>query len=103
MRSEARAEFLHLIERLGAERRRDGALRWGVFEDIAEPNRFTETMSVASWLEHLRQHERVTEDARALQQAIRALLQPGTKPDVRHLVGGADHGPLSRHGSGMDA
>jgi MFS family permease len=103
VRAEARGEFLRLVERLGTERRRDGALSWGVFEDVAEANRFTETMTVGSWLEHLRQHERVTEDARQLQQAIRTLLLAGSEPLVRHLIGGADQGPLSKHGAALDA
>ena len=41
-------------------RRRDGAIRWGLFEDAATPGRYIETFVVESWAEHLRQHERVT-------------------------------------------
>jgi hypothetical protein len=42
-----------LLVREGAdERRRDGAYRWGVFEDTADPSRFVETFLVDSWLEH---------------------------------------------------
>ena len=53
--------FLNALEPVSDERRRDGAFAWGVFEDAAEPGRFVETFLVESWLEHLRQHERVTE------------------------------------------
>jgi hypothetical protein len=38
------------------ERRRDGAYRWGVYEDTAEQGRFVETFVVASWIEHLRRN-----------------------------------------------
>jgi hypothetical protein len=55
-----RRPFVAALDRLGRERRRDGAYRWGVFEDTADPSRFVETFLVDSWLEHLRQHERVT-------------------------------------------
>ena len=58
--------------------------RRGVFEDAAEPGRFVETFLVASWLEHLRQHERVTRADRLLQERMqRLLLQPAK---VTHLV-----------------
>ena len=38
-------------------------------EDIAERNRFLETFVVESWLEHLRQHERVTAGDRVMLEA----------------------------------
>jgi hypothetical protein len=55
-----RNAFLSALYQLARQRRRDGAYRWGVFEDAAEEGRFVETFLVESWLEHLRQHERVT-------------------------------------------
>ena len=55
-----RKAFLLALEKMERERRRDGAYAWGVFEDTAEEGRFLETFLVESWLEHLRQHERVT-------------------------------------------
>jgi len=55
-----REPFLAALEKLGHERRRDGAYAWGVFEDAADEGRMVETFLVESWLEHLRQHERVT-------------------------------------------
>jgi len=65
-----RRPFLAAPDRLGRERRRDGAYRWGVFEDTADPARFIETFLVDSWLEHLRQHERVTNADRVLQTQV---------------------------------
>src|SRR3712207_8414456 len=38
-------------------RRRDGAIRWDLFRDAAEPERFLETFVSPSWAEHRRQHE----------------------------------------------
>src|SRR5262249_27312402 len=55
-----RQAFLTAIAKLENERRRDGAYGWGVFEDVAQPGLFLETFLAQSWLEHLRQHERVT-------------------------------------------
>ena len=45
-----------------------------VFEHAEEPQRYIESFYVASWLEHLRQHDRVTDEDRQLQQHIRGLL-----------------------------
>jgi MFS family permease len=79
-----RNAFLTALERLAHERRRDGAYAWGMFEDTSEQGRFLETFMVESWLEHLRQHERVTHADRVLQEQMHGLLRH--TPAVRHLV-----------------
>jgi len=79
-----REAFLHALDLLSHERGRDGAYAWGLFEDAAEPDRFLETFLVESWLEHLRQHKRVTNADRALQQHVHRLLKG--PPTVTHLV-----------------
>src|ERR1035438_7962957 len=72
-----RRAFLAALERVAFERRRDGAYAWGIFEDVAEPGRLLETFLVESWMEHLRQHERVTVADQLLQERMqRLLLQP---------------------------
>jgi predicted MFS family arabinose efflux permease len=81
---ENRAAFLIAAKRLAQERGRDGAYAWGIFEDTAHPGLFLETFLVESWLEHLRQHERVTNADRVLQERLNHLLE-GT-PRVRHLI-----------------
>jgi MFS family permease len=80
-----RAPFLAALARLARERRRDGAYRWGVFEDAAVDGRMVETFLVESWLEHLRQHERVTNFDRAVQDAVHRFHTDGT-PKVTHLI-----------------
>jgi hypothetical protein len=80
-----RRSFLDAIEKLGRERRRDGAYAWGVFEDAAEEGRMLETFLVESWLEHLRQHERVTEADRVIQEPVNRFHIKGT-PKVTHLI-----------------
>jgi predicted MFS family arabinose efflux permease len=80
-----REPFLAALERLGHERRRDGAYAWGIFEDAAEPGRMVETFLVDSWLEHLRQHERITNADRALQDIVRGFQTEGA-PKVTHLI-----------------
>jgi quinol monooxygenase YgiN len=80
-----RDEFLAALERLAQERRRDGAYAWGVFEDAAEEGRMVETFWVESWLEHLRQHERVTNADRVLQDTVQRFHTDGT-PKITHLI-----------------
>jgi len=66
------------------ERRRDGAYAWGVFEDVSERGRFVETFLVESWLEHLRQHERVTKADSVLQERVQRFLERPAR--ITHLV-----------------
>ena len=79
-----RAPFLLALERVARQRRRDGAYAWGVFEDAAVPGRFLETFLVESWLEHLRQHKRVTNADRMLESDVQRLLHE--KPKVTHMI-----------------
>jgi hypothetical protein len=80
-----RAPFLAALERLSHERRRDGAYAWGVFEDAAVPDRFVETFLVESWLEHLRQHARVTNADRVLQDEVHRFHVAGA-PKITHMI-----------------
>jgi MFS family permease len=78
--------FLAILQQLSRHRRRDGAFLWSVFEDAEQPNHFIETFAVESWLEHLRQHERVTGADRELQAQLRNYLAADTIPVVKHYV-----------------
>jgi MFS family permease len=80
-----RQAFLIAVDKLGHERYRDGAYQWGVFEDAAEEGRFLETFFLGSWLTHLRQHERITNTDRILQDVARRYHVSGT-PKVSHLI-----------------
>ena len=85
-----RTTFLQRVQPLGRARRRNGALQWGVAEDSTQPGVYLEYFVDASWREHLRQHERVTEDERAIQDALlETLADPAQRPLVRHFIGGA--------------
>ena len=80
-----REAFLRALAKLAHERRRDGAYAWGVFEDAGDEGRFLETFLVESWLEHLRQHERVTNADRILQTAVHRYHLEGV-PKVTHFI-----------------
>ncbi len=85
IRPHDRAAFFDAIGRLEHQRRRDGAYAWGVFEDAAKEGRMVETFLVESWMEHLRQHERVTNADRVVQDAVQRFHLHGT-PKVTHFV-----------------
>jgi len=80
------AAFARAMRELGSIRLRDGALRWGLWADAAHPGRYLETFVVESWLEHLRQHERITAADRAVQAAAAAFHRGAAPPQVTHLV-----------------
>jgi MFS family permease len=84
VREPERNAFLEKLRTLSRGRRRDGAFAWEVFEDVAEPGRFLEIYVVESWTEHLRQHERVTNADRVLEEEIGGLLSDS--PKVTHFV-----------------
>jgi hypothetical protein len=80
------AEFTAALLRFRATRYRDGAIRWDVWEDVAEPGRVTEAFIVESWLVHQRQHARVTHADQQDQDTLRAFHLGDVAPVVRHLL-----------------
>jgi MFS family permease len=80
------AEFRAAAGPLRAARLRDGAIRWDLFQDAEDTERLVEVFLVESWLGHLRQHERVTDEDWAHVAAARALHAGDHPPRVTHLV-----------------
>jgi MFS family permease len=85
IRAQDRQEFLQVLEQVGHERRRDGAYRWGVFEDAADEGRIVEAFLVASWTEHLRQHERVTNADRLVEECVDRF-NLADAPKITHFI-----------------
>ena len=79
-------DFVRAMQEVRLERLRDGALRWELFHDPADPHRYVETFLVESWVEHLRQHERVTLADREAEARARALHHGPTPVAVSHLI-----------------
>ncbi|WP_203569017.1 MFS transporter [Aestuariimicrobium ganziense] len=82
-------EFLAAMEQVRRLKLRTGATRWELWRDGADPTHFTEVFTIATWGEHLKQHQgRLTAaDERIEQVALRLsdpparathLLPPGT-------------------------
>jgi MFS family permease/quinol monooxygenase YgiN len=84
--------FLAAVRKLEHGRRRDGAYRWGIYEDAASEGRFLETFMVESWLEHLRQHERTTNADRVAQDAVNRYHESG-QPTTTHFIAVDDQMP----------
>ncbi|MEN3952894.1 MFS transporter [Iodidimonas sp. SYSU 1G8] len=79
-------EFTRAMGEMRRIRRRDGAMSWSLYEDAARPGLMIETFVLESWLEHLRQHERVTHTDHALQDEVQKYHLGPDKPVVRHLI-----------------
>jgi hypothetical protein len=83
-----REAFLDAMQQLGAIRRRDGAFGWGIFENVAMPGCYIEIFQDASWVDHLRQHERVTREDQRVQEIVHQFHIGSAPPRVSHYIGG---------------
>ena len=79
-------DFSDAVHLLGKIRRRDGAVQWGIYRDLSDPQRHIETFIVASWVEHMRQHERVTVADRAVEDAVQSFHVGSGIPVVSHFI-----------------
>jgi MFS family permease/quinol monooxygenase YgiN len=79
-------EFTKAMQALSQIRRRDGAIRWGLFQDLSDPDRFVETQIVESWAEHKRQFERVTNSDRLIEERARSFHIGEKPPKVSQMI-----------------
>jgi MFS family permease len=82
--------FTQVMQRYERVRRRDGASRWGLYHDLERADAYLETFVVASWAEHLRQHERLTRGDSDLERLV--LSHARGEPIVRHLINAQSKG-----------
>jgi hypothetical protein len=78
--------FAQAMRELRRIRRRDGAMLWGLFHDTSDGERYVETFLVESWVEHMRQHHRVTAGDQDISERVRAYHVGPDAPRVSHLV-----------------
>jgi MFS family permease len=81
--------FLNAMHELERRRRRDGAIQWALFHDVAHSGRYVETFIVESWAEELRRHEHVTVEDRAAEERVLSFQAGKAPPIVTHFV--AEH------------
>jgi len=87
VRPENRPAFTYLMEQLARIRRREGAIGWGLYADMADPMHMVEYFMTESWEEHAQQHERgVSRDEAALKSQITPLHEGPEPPRVAHLL-----------------
>jgi MFS family permease len=84
--SARRAEFVAAMRDVREMRRRNGAFFWELFHDSAEPSRFLESFMDESWIEHLRQHERVSVADREIQRRANQFLAKGGSTKSTHWL-----------------
>jgi Transmembrane secretion effector len=82
--------FKQAMRQMRQQRLRDGAMRWGLFNDPASPTRYIETFLVESWAEHMRQHERVTVADHEAEEVSRAFHIGDQPPVVAHFISAND-------------
>jgi MFS family permease len=83
--AERQSEFLAAMDQLRLSRLRTGATRWELYRDAEHRDRFVEIFRVASWQEHLRQHEdRLTATDQVVEEAALAFSDPPAHGD--HLL-----------------
>jgi MFS family permease len=80
------AAFTRAIHLLRGVRLRDGAMRWGVYQDATAPERFLETFVVESWIEFLRERERMTTSDREIRDHVRSFHRGPSAPSVTYMI-----------------
>jgi MFS family permease len=80
------AEFTHCIHQLRNVRLRDGAVRWGIYRDAADPERLNETFIMESWLDYLRSRERMTANDDRIRQQVWALHREAEPPRISYQI-----------------
>lgn len=84
--SDKLSEFHTLADQLQKIRKRDGAYYWEIYQDTAHVQHYIECFMVESWLDHLRQHERVSVSDKALQEKISSCFVAGSITTIKHYV-----------------
>jgi len=74
-----RGEFESIMAESRSARLRQGAVSWGLFEDVEHPGRYLEYFACASWADYLRRFDRFTAQDQRLQE-MRYAFHLGTEP-----------------------
>ena len=86
IRPESAREFRAAMNAIRSIRLRDGAIFWGLFFDLARPERFVEYFISESWIEHMRMHGRGVSSDQELEARARAFHIGSSPPAVTHQL-----------------
>lgn len=86
IREEDVLEFLAAMADRKRIRRRDGARHWSLLRDLSEPDLWIERYHSPTWLDYVRQNQRVTEDDAVVWDRIHSLHRGPDKPRVRRMI-----------------
>ncbi len=87
IRPEDAEAFIEAMQAVRKVRLRNGSAGWGLFQDTTDETRFTEIFMDESWLDHLRQKQRITiEDQRVLDAAFAFHQGPDTPVETHHVA-----------------
>ena len=79
------AAFAKAVHQLSDVRLRDGAIRWAVYQDAADPSHINETFVTESWLEYLRQRERFTAQDLQIRDRVWSFHRGPEPPRISHM------------------
>jgi hypothetical protein len=79
-------DFVHAVHKLRDVRLRDGAMRWGIFQDANDPRRLNETFVMESWIDYLRQRERFTASDRTIRDHVVSFHRGDEPPRITHTI-----------------
>lgn len=80
------AAFAQAMQEVQRIRRRDGARRWMLMQDMNEPEIWLERFHSPSWVEHLRRYHRFTVADQEIERRAVAFHRGENPPKVRHLL-----------------
>lgn len=79
-------EFLAAMARRRRIRIRDGARRWALLRDLENPEQWTETYHVPTWLEYIRHNHRRTRADAEVTEILRMLHRGPGRPRVHRMI-----------------
>src|SRR5207244_2070814 len=80
------AEFARAMQEVRRIRRRDGARRWMLMQDMGDPEIWLERFHSPSWVEHLRRYHRFTVSDQEIERRAIAFHRGEGPPRIRHLL-----------------
>lgn len=86
IRPEDRIVFLNLMSERRRIRLRDGARHWVLMRDLSDPELWIERYHSPTWVEYVRQAQRITQADAEVGERIRALHHGPTPPRVHRMI-----------------